>query len=443
MILKEVEEFTKEFLEKIKDKRIHLVSHYDTDGITSAAIISKTLKKLDKQFSIKIIKQLNDEEIALFPEDRIIILLDLGSNNLNSLSRLKNEIFIIDHHELENATIPKNIRIINTHLLKDYEELCASELSYLVSKEISKENSAFAYLAIIGMVGDTMEKEINKTRDMIIKDSVIKIKKGFLLYPSTRPLDKTLEFSSRPFIPGATGNRIGVFQLLKEAGIEKNGKFYKSLIELDEAEMKRLTTSILLRLSSEDASDYIGNLYTIKFFNRIEDARELSAMINACSRMGFSQIAFLLCMGNNYARKRAERVYVRYRQHIISGLKFIDQNNKIEGREYVIINAKDNIKDTIIGTLASIISFSSVYKPGTIIIAMAYNGNKIKISARVAGRGTSSNRNLKELVDSIILTIGGESGGHCNAAGCTIKKEDEDKFITLVQKKLEIELIKV
>jgi single-stranded-DNA-specific exonuclease len=443
MILKEVEKFTKEFLEKIQDKKIHLVSHYDTDGITSAAILSKTLKKLNKQFSIKILKQLNEEEIALFPEDRVILLLDLGSNSLETLSKLKNEIFVIDHHEIENTKISDNMRIINPHLLEDYEELCAAELSYLVSKEISGENSAFAYLAIIGMVGDTMEKEINKTRDMIIKDSVINIKKGLLLYPSTRPLDKILEFSSRPFIPGATGNSSGVFQLLKEAGIEKNGKSYKSLIELDDNEMKRLTTAVLLRLSSEDASEYIGNLYVIKFFNRIEDARELSAMINACSRMGYSQIAFLLCMGNLYARKKAERVYVKYRQYIISGLRFIEQNDKIEGREYVIINARDNIKDTLIGTMASILSFSSVYKPGTIIVAMAYNGDKIKISTRIAGRRTNSARNLKEIVDSIIQTIGGESGGHCNAAGCTIRKEDENKFIEIIKRKLEFELIKV
>lgn len=443
MILKEVEKFTKEFLKKIQDKKIHLVSHYDTDGITSAAIFSKTLKRLNKQFSIKIIKRLNEEEIILFPKDRIIILLDLGSNNLNDLSKLKNEIFVIDHHEVEKTKIPDNLVIINPHLLKNYEELCAAELTYLISKEISKENSAFAYLAIIGMVGDTMEKDINKTRDRIIKDSVIKIKKGLLLYPSTRPLDKIIEFSSRPFIPGATGNSLGIIQLLEEAGIEKNGKSYKSLIELNDDEMKRLTTAILLRLSSEDASEYIGNLYIIKFFNRIEDARELSAIINACSRMGYPQIAFLLCMGNIYARKKAERIYVKYRQHIISGLKFIDQNDKIEGREYVIINAKDNIKDTIIGTLASILSFSSIYKPGTIIIAMAYSGDNIKISTRITGRKTKSNRNLKELVDSVIQAIGGESGGHCNAAGCTINRKDEEKFIELIKRKLEFEVIKV
>ena len=441
MILKAIEDFVKEFL-KNKDKKIHLVSHFDTDGITSAAILAKTLKRLEKQFSIKILKQLNQKEIDLFPEDKLILILDLGSGHLQELSKLNTQVFIIDHHEL-TTKIPKNIQIINPHLLKNFEDLCSSELSYLFSKEISKENQDLAYLATMGMVGDTLEKNINLTRDSILKDSKVKIKKGLLLYPSTRPLDKTIEFSSNPYIPGATGDRIGAIELLKEAGIEKTHNKYKSLIDLNNEEMERLTTTVLLRLSSGDGSEYIGNLFLIKFFNKIEDARELSAIINACSRMDHSEVAFLMCMGNSDARKKAEGIYVKYRQHIISGLKFIDSENKIQGREYVIINAKNNIKDTIIGTLASILSFSSVYKQGTIIIAMAYNEDKIKVSARMAGRNPKPNRNLKELIESITKVIGGESGGHKYAAGCTIDKEHEDKFIDLIKRKLEFEMIKI
>lgn len=443
MIEKAVENFTKKLLEKIKNKKIHLVSHFDTDGITSATILSKTLKRLSKQFSVKILKQLDEEQIKLFPEDRIILLSDLGAGNLESLSKLKNEVFIIDHHELTEK-LPKNIHILNPHLLENYENLCGAELAYLISKQISNENKDLSYLAIIGMVGDTMEKEINKTRDKIIKQANVKIKRGLLIYPSTRPLNKALEYSSRPFIPGVTGNSEGTFELLNEAGIEKVGKVYKALIDLNKEEMKKLVTAVMLRLSSkEKASEYIGNLYLIKFFNKIEDARELSAMINACSKMGHSEISLMMCLGSFNARKKAEKIYVKYRQHIISGLKYIDQNHKIEGREYVIINAKDNIKDTIIGTMASILSFSSVYKEGTIIVAMAYNENKIKVSTRMAGRKSKSNRNLKNLLDSIINITGGISGGHQNAAGCTIDKAQEEEFINLIKRKLDVELIKL
>ncbi len=436
-----ITQFANTFLKKAENK-IQLIGHYDADGITSTAIITKTLERLEKNFSTKILKQLTEKEILSLPKDTLLIFVDMGSGSIGILSKLKNEIFIIDHHE-PNITmaIPENLHILNPHLTNDYQEMCSAELSYLFARTINEENKALAYLAVIGMIGDTMEKNINKIRNQIIKEADVGIKRGLLIYPSTRPLDKTLEFSSRPFIPGVTGNRNNVIELLQEADIGKIGKHYKALIDLTEHEMKSLTTAITLRFHQE-AFRYIGDLYLIKFFNKIEDARELAAIINACSRMDAPEIALLLCLGNNQARKKAQRLYVQYRQHIISGLKFIEKNNFIKGGEYVIINAKNNIKDTIIGTLASILSFSSVYKEGTIIITMAYTEDKIKISTRVTGKNT--NRNLKELLDSITLSLGrGESGGHKYAAGCTISIDDEQKFIDLIQRKFEYEVVKV
>jgi RecJ-like exonuclease len=443
-MLKEIKEFTKNFLQETKGENIYLVSHFDTDGITSAAIFIKTLERLAKQFSVKILKSLTKEEIENFPDDKIIVILDLGSSHLNHLSKLKTKVFIIDHHEIKNQIPATNIKIINPHLMERYENLCTAEITYLVSKEISEENKDLAHLAIIGWIGDVIESEISKTTSIIIEDSHVHIKEGLLIYPSTRPLDKALEYSSRPFIPGVTGDAKGTFEILKEAGIEKVGKAYKSLIDLNKKEMKNLVTAVMLRLSGkEKTQEYIGNLYLIKFFNKIEDAREISAIINAGSKMGQPTNSLMFCLGNNEARINAEKIYVKYRQHIISGLKHIEQNNKIQGKEYVIINVKDKIKDTLIGTLASILSFSSIYKEGTVIIGMAYNEDKIKISTRMAGRNPKCTRNLKKLMESIIEIIGGESGGHQRAAGCIIKKEDENKFIELIKNKLEVELIKI
>jgi single-stranded-DNA-specific exonuclease len=443
MIEEKIKVFSEQFLKKIDNKKIHLVSHFDTDGITSAAIISKTLFRLNKQFSIKIIKQLDKEEISKFPKDSILLLTDLGSNSLDDIKDFDS--IIIDHHEINNRTIPEKMMIFNSHLLdkKDYEDLCTAEICFLLAKSISEDNKDLSNLAILGMVGDTMEKDISKTRNLILNIADVKIKKGLLIYPSTRPIDKALEFSSRPFIPGVTGDAKGTYELLKEAGIEKQSKNFKALIDLDENEMKKIVTAVALRLPAGERTEYIGNLYLLKFFNKIEDARELSAIINACSRMDKSEVGLLLCLGNSEARKKGERLYIKYRQHIISGLRFIDKNKKITGEEYVIINAKDSIKDTIIGTIASILSFSSIYKEGTIIVAMAYNNDKIKVSTRMCGRGEKKRRNLRELLESVISLIGGESGGHKYAAGCVIDKKDEEKFIELMKKKLEFELIKV
>ena len=111
--------------------------------------------------------------------------------------------------------------------------------------------------------------------------------------------------------------------------------------------MSKLITAIILRINQKDTENLIGNIYLVKFFNRLEDARELSAMINACSRLDRSHVAFSLCIGNKKARKRAETIYANYKQHLISGLNFISNLKKIEGQNYVIINAKNNIKVVI------------------------------------------------------------------------------------------------
>src|SRR3989344_4635821 len=138
------------FLDLTKDKEICIISHFDTDGITSATIMIKTLKRLDKTFNVEIIKSLEKGFIENLPKDKIILFLDLASGSLEYIEKsgLKN-VFIMDHHE-----IPINHNILN--------------------------------------------------------DADIKRKRGLLIYPSTRPLNRSLEFCSNLYIPGVTGDIKGV-----------------------------------------------------------------------------------------------------------------------------------------------------------------------------------------------------------------------------------------
>ena len=435
----EIEKVADKFLAASENKEIFVISHFDTDGITSATILIQTLKKLDKIFSIKILKRIEDDTIENLPKNKLILFLDLASGSLDKIAENNLEnVFIIDHHEV-NQKIPENVNIINPQL-NGKEELSSSSLVYLFCKEICEDTKELAKLAILGMIGDCMEKSIDKLNNLIINDGEVKKRRGLLIYPSTRPLNRTLEYCSDPYIPGITGDTKGVIELLREVGIgAPNGK-YKSLIELDEEEMSKLVTSIILKNPKVKNRELIGNIFLIKFFNKLEDARELSAMINACSRLGETDTAIQFCMESPKAKKRTELMHTKYKQHIISGLKSASESEKIEGKGFVIINAKEKIKDTIIGTIASILSNSSVYEDGTIIFTMAYYENKIKVSARSVGR---NGRNIREILTSTMQSIEGEVGGHKFAAGCMLSQEKENEFITNLKKNLEIELVKV
>ena len=440
----------KEAIEKLnalaEKKPIKIISHFDTDGITSAAIFSRALQRWDKKFSLKIVKSLDEQFIKSLPDSHILIFLDLASGSFQNLAKKSTEIIILDHHEIpENQKIPDNILIINP-TLENNEQVSSAGLCYLFAKTLSLQNIDLANLAIIGMVGDILDQNLSREYDEILKDSQTTVKRGLLIYPSTRPLNKALEYSSSPYIPGVTGSFKGTLELLREANIPQNNRTYKALYELNEQEMSNLVTAIILRSAKDkndtETSKLIGNLYLVKFHNKLEDAREISALINACSRMDFPEISLGFCLGNSIYIKRAEKIYVEYKQHLISALKHVQEEaEKITGKDYTIINARNKIKDTIIGTVASIISHSPLYEEGNVIIALAYNEDKIKVSARITGK--NKNKNVREILTRATIPLGGEVGGHPNAAGCLIPIEKESQFINELKKVLDIEVVEV
>tara|TARA_Y100000310_G_scaffold344813_1_gene459690 strand:+ start:2182 stop:3537 length:1356 start_codon:yes stop_codon:yes gene_type:complete len=451
-VLESINQLAKEFLQLINssNKSIRIISHHDTDGITSASILAKTFKRLDKKFSIKIVKNLEKEiieqELKRQQERKeIIIFADLASGSLDYFQNLTEPIFIFDHHEIDKEKLNNKIKIINPHLFNLDDACTGAGVCYLFSKAISQENKDLANLAIIGMIGDRHESNISKIDQQIISDvEELIIKKGLVIYPATRPLRRALEWSTSPYIQGVTGNSQGVLELLRESNIKPT----KSLIELTEEEMSKLVTAIMIRKAKQNEKENIvGNLYILKFFNRKEDIREISVLINACSRLGYSDIAISYCLENENARTLALDIYTKYKQELVSGLRTAEKIKKIQGNGFVIINAKDSIKDAIVGTICSMLSSSMDYEEGTILIGMAYNKDKIKVSARIAGR---NGRNLKEVLEKTVVNlklkypdITAEVGGHQFAAGCLLEKEKEEEFIEMLRKNLEIEIMKI
>jgi single-stranded-DNA-specific exonuclease len=435
-----INKFAKEFLNLTDNKQIRIISHYDTDGITAAAIIAKTLKRLNRLFSVRIIKGIDkeilDQELKRNKKE-VLFFTDLASSSLERFQNLENEIFIIDHHEIDSSKLNEKIKIINPHLI-DKKEICSAGLCYYFSKAINPSNKDLARLAIVGMIGDRHEINLSKEYQQIIEDAEeIEVKKDLLIFSATRPLRRSLEYSTSFYIPGVTGSPEGVLELLRENGISPE----KSLYELNEQESSKLITSIMLRRSTQkNPEEILGNIYVFKFFNRREDGREISVLINACSRSGYSDLALSFCLETKGFYEKAQEVYMRYRKELLAGLKTAETIEKIQGTGFIILNAQERIKDAIIGTVCSMLSSSNVYERGTVLIGMAYNKDKIKVSARISGEGT---KNLKEVLEKTVMSIEAEVGGHQRAAGCLIRKQDEGKFLDELKKNLEVEIIKV
>jgi len=107
-----------------------------------------------------------------------------------------------------------------------------------------------------------------------------------------------------------------------------------------------------------------------------------------------------------------------------------NQNSVMENNGYVIINAKEEIRPTMIGILTSILSKSNKYREGTYILSLSrmIENNNTKVSIRISGEN-NNNTALNKILSSAIKKTGGEAGGHVNAAGAVIPTSKEKLFI--------------
>ncbi|MCX8193926.1 MAG: DHH family phosphoesterase [Candidatus Pacearchaeota archaeon] len=443
-----------------KEGIIRIITHLDTDGLTSAIILSEALRKHNQIFLITTIKQLEEEFLQELQEQakrqkwKALVFLDLGSGQLSKLKVFASftKVFVIDHHELEqnfDSSVNYENDCENFYLISSFsfhERLSASCLTYLFVKNIF-DDKRLAQIAVLGLIGDVLDKNIGKLTSRILQDaqeSGMQIRKGLTVFSSMRPVHKALEFSNI-FIPGVTGYANGALEMLRELGIEvKTSQGYRTLLDLNKEELSRLITGILLRrVNKGHDQEILDNIYLIKIGSRLFDAREISSMINACGRLGYSSLAIAFLAGSKKAREKIEDVYTKYKSHIIKALNLINGMKKIQGEDFVIINAKNAIKDTIIGTVVSILSSSFLYNPGAVVVGMSHRtDNKIKVSARIV-KGSDNRINLYHLLRSIVNITGGEVGGHINAAGCLISKEKEQEFLELLEKKLRTQEIKI
>jgi single-stranded-DNA-specific exonuclease len=163
-----------------------------------------------------------------------------------------------------------------------------------------------------------------------------------------------------------------------------------------------------------------------------KDAREYATFLNACGRMERSDIGIGSLMNEKSAKKDAENVLKNYKSEIgiaINWLKdqLVKKEKIIIGNNYIIVDARGIVRASIVGTLASIASRMDEIKEGNLILTIASLDNEdLKASLRRKGNGDND---LNNLIHKISKESNSSSGGHENASGATIPKENYNLFI--------------
>ncbi len=456
-----IEKAAAEFSKLDKKQTIAIVSHLDADGICAASLLIALLNRKNIRHDLRIVSQLSDKSIEAIAKDghQTIFFTDIGSGKIKEISQklAGKRIFTLDHHEMSAAdvnTAGSEIIHVNPHLhgIDGGREISGSGVVYLFAKEIEPEMSKMSYIAVIGAIGDVQEEKgfkhlNNKILQEAIEQGKIKTITSLRVFGAqTRPLHKVLEFSNDPYIPGVTGSESGAIQFLHHLKISpKNGNDWKKLIHLEDDEMARLVTGIVVkRLGENNPEDVLGPVYLLadeKEESSMKDAKEFSTLLNACGRLDRASVGIGICLGDKKARKKVNELVADYKKEITKAMEWYHANKKagkvLQHKNYVIINAGSSINYTMIGTIASMLSKSGQFRPNTLVISLARcaEDGTTKVSLRISGK--KPDVDLREIVKEIVAHVGGEAGGHKLAAGAIIPIEKEDEFIEKAKEVLE------
>lgn len=461
---KEVADIIKEYIED--KKRIILISHYDADGITASGILTEAIRRIEGIFQTRIYRQLEE---AFLPEIKnfssgLLVFLDFGSGQLSLISKYINdkEVIILDHHTpeiIDTSAIENKIIHLNPHLygIDGSVEISSAGIAYLVAKNLGNNNDLSAY-AVVGALGDNQDKGkqnslVGLNSKIVLEDAknadVIEEKKGFTFFGhETRPIHIAIEYSTDPFIPELSGKRENVIRFLRNIGIplkDSEGK-WRTLSSLTIDESRTLASELIAHMykygaSSEEMRSIIGYIYILKREKSgtpLRDAREFSTLLNSCGRLGSPELGVIILMGERREFYReALKKYSQYKQEISNALNWLYDNrfneNVVRELEYVqSFHGGKSIRDTIIGTVASIALHSRILKNDKPLVAFAISeDNTVKVSGRTTTTLVKLGVNLAKAFKIAAKNINSPyvAGGHDIAAGARIPLGKEDAFL--------------
>jgi RecJ-like exonuclease len=446
---------------------ILVTSHLDADGLSAAGIIGTALHRRKARFQLRITRQLDQAYLSSLAAEGpgFHIFTDLGSGQIPHIQETLTtaQTVVLDHHPPTGAESLKNLRQVNPHLcgFDGTYEISGAGVTYLVARHLGSSNGDLASLAVVGAVGDIQDRGekhslVGLNNELIVEDakaaSALDVAIDVRLFGrETRPIHIALQYTTDPFIPGISNSPDGALAFLKETEIElKEGDRWRSIAALTKEEKRRLNSSLITymlkrNMPASEAQSIIGYVYTLKQEepgSSLRDAREFSTLLNACGRSDQGSIGVAICMGERVdLYKRADGILKEHRRQLAEGLTWLaEAPGAVETRPLLqVFHATDKIPDTLVGSIAGVALNSRILDWSKPIVAFSYTQDgRVKVSARTTRRMVKAGVNLGELMQkaSQEMGSGSEGGGHNIAAGATIPKGFETRFVEIVERLL-------
>lgn len=408
--------------------KFRLITHYDADGISASAVISKTVMKYHKGFHTVFMDSFPEKIPSGYP----IIFTDIGNSYLDRISELEEDVIVLDHHEVRNhdSSIPEveNKVFINPHDhgIDGAQEVSGGTLALLSAVSY---DSANLEEAVFGLAGAAADKQaiggFTGLNLEILKKSVDKgyLEKETRLFIDGENVQDALMKACDPYFPGISGEKKRIRNILQDLEIDPDAR----LGSINAEKKRKLNSLLVLSLLKKDIpADVIESIYGTHYVSSQDDLEVdiLYKILNSCARNGQPGLGLSFCLGDEKAFEESKGIRNRHRKEMINKLKNLEE--KVERKKNIQYFYEE--KKTMKGELAGL-GMLYLLKQDMPVLGITELDDDVDISARANKRLVEQGLDMGEICERLAGRFGGNGGGHDIAAGATIERQNIERFL--------------
>ena len=382
---------------------IQVFSHYDADGVSSAAILAKTLLRAGKEFRVTLFTTLNDYNMDVIRNTKAdcMIISDLGASYIDQLDEMDRDIVVLDHHTIISEA--KRVCYANPHLygIDGMTSGCGATMCLLFSVTMDERNWDLVQIAFAGIAGDRQHiNGLSGLNTYLLEEGT---KRGYIerMQGSLIPagdLQTELFLVTDPYIRGVSGSVEGVAKLMSDAGIP-NGKTF---MDLTEEERRRLSSLIAIKLTEQGVQlSSMNEIARDRYYltGMKMDAEYLSAILNNCGRSGIGGV--------------------------VESMVELDRRGLTQMEH---IQWFDSTDSGFTGMLCGI-AMQSIGDHSKPTIGMNKSNDPVNLSSRGMWCQLDRGVDLAKAMREACASVGGQGGGHKIAAGGSVPLDKVDEFL--------------
>jgi RecJ-like exonuclease len=429
-----------------------VVHHIDADGVSAAAVATAALERAGIAFNTFAAKSMDDGHVAriLALGGQALWFCDLGSTvymRFPDAARL-----VCDHHQLVRDGGEEAFAHLNP-LLDGLggEEVSGAGCAYLAAAALDDANLDLLPLALVGASADLQDRKARRhqgTNALLAahgqEHGLLDLREDLAFFgPETRPLRRFLSSASDPQVPGISNNPRGAEKLVRDAGVALTDgagaeRTWSMLSDDERRAVRSALVNHLLDLGLADALTRITR--QVVSFRRespgtpVREPQEFGTLLNGTARYGRPEVGLAVARGDRGASyQEALSLLQDHRRHLAGAIDAFARSGVSERTAVQWVHLQDRVLDTVVGIVCGMALDGLGLRRDLALVAFAWTPDgKTKVSSRGPSEMQARGLDLAAALREAAAAVGGQGGGHKGAAGATIPRGAEERFVALV-----------